>query len=410
MQQASVQGYQEIQRTIVIYWHRWQPHHALRHICQMKIGLVTKEYSQARGGLEKYTFSLSRQILCAGHEVHVFANKWQADANIFFHKVPMVPFLLPLKNLSFAYFAKKRLEKVSLDVVHSMERILYQDVYRASDGIVPIHLDQRYPNPVVRRVKALSPRRLSLSYLEKMIFCHKRAKIIMTNSHLVRHQIIKYYHVHPERIRVIYNGIDTARFSPHVRDVHRESIRAFYDIREGEILLLFISNDHKRKGLMNLLKAIQLLRNKKFRLMVVGERAGKTHGQWIKRNIPGDRVLFVGPTADVERFYAASDIFVFPTRYDAFANVCLEAMACGLPVITTVNNGACELLEDGKEGFVLKRGDPDELEIGINALESPTERLRMGKNAADKAKGFTIQKNCLEVLDLYREVLDRRRH
>ncbi|SPD72247.1 Glycosyl transferase group 1 [uncultured Desulfobacterium sp.] len=374
----------------------------------LKIGLVCKNFFFDYGGAEGYTVSLARELLKHGHEVHAFANTWQEEPGIVFYHVPIVPLSLPLKNLSFALFAKKRLAEVKLDIIHSMDRTLYQDIYRASDGIVPVHLEQGYPNPALRRLKAVGPRRLALLYLEKRIFGDHGTKIIQTNSQLVKGHIINYYHVHPDRIRVIYNGIDTERFFPGVRDIHRESVRKLYRIRENEILILFVSNDHRRKGLQNLLEGINKLQNKNIRLMVIGQGKGAL-GKWIEKNIPGDRILFVGHKNDMERYYGAADIFVLPTRYDAFANVCLEAMACGLPVITTMNNGASELIRDGENGFVLKEGSPDEIRDRIEALRSKEYRLQMGKKAADKAKGFTVEGNCSKVIGLYDELADRTR-
>jgi UDP-glucose:(heptosyl)LPS alpha-1,3-glucosyltransferase len=356
--------------------------------------------------MERYTVSLARALLQKGHEVHVFANAWRKEPGVIFHPVPIIPLSLPFKNLSFAFFARKRLKGIDLDIIHSMDRAIYQDIYRASDGIVPVHLEQRYPNPAVRRLKAASPRRLALLYLEKRIFSDNGSKIIMTNSRLVKDHIIEYYHVHPDRIRVIYNGIDTDRFCPGVREAHRESIRKIHNIREDEILLLFVSNDHRRKGLQNLLEVFHQLQDSKIRLMVIGQGAG-AYGQWIEKNIPEDRILFVGHKKDMERYYGAADIFVLPTSYDAFANVCLEAMACGLPVITTMNNGASELIEDGENGFLLKDASSDEIKIRIEALESREQRLQMGKKAADKAKGFTVEDNCSKVIGLYEELQDR---
>lgn len=370
----------------------------------MKIGLVSKQYTIKKGGLEKYTIFLSRELVRAGHEVHVFTNNWQTNADITIHQVPMIPFSLPLKNLSFAYFSKQLLKKTELDIVHSMERILYQDIYRASDGIIPVHLEQRYSNPTIRWLKSIGPRRLVLAYLEKKIFLGKGCKIVMTNSHLVKRHIIQYYHVHPKRIKVVYNAINTGIFRPDIRKEYRGRIRKKYGIGEEEILLLFISNDHKRKGLMNLLKAIHQLEKRNIKVMVLGKDTEKPYTQWAEKNLLGGKILFLGQKEDVQRYYAAADIFVLPTRYDAFANVCLEAMACGLPVITTSNNGASELIQDGEHGFVLKGQEPDELARRIEALRFPKARACMGEKAAKKAKGFSMEKHISEVLNLYDQI------
>jgi UDP-glucose:(heptosyl)LPS alpha-1,3-glucosyltransferase len=223
----------------------------------------------------------------------------------------------------------------------------------------------------------------------------------MANSHLVKRHIIQYYHVHPKRIKVVYNAINTDRFCPDVRKEYRNGVRKMYGIDEKETLLLFISNDHKRKGLMKLLKAMHQSKKRGIKVMVLGKDTNKPYAQWAEKNFLGGKILFLGPKEDVERYYAAADIFVLPTRYDAFANVCLEAMACGLPVITTINNGASELIQDGEDGFVLKSQEPDELAKKIEALSFPTMRMCMGEKAAKKAKNFSMEKHICEVLNLY---------
>jgi len=154
---------------------------------------------------------------------------------------------------------------------------------------------------------------------------------------------------------------------------------------------------------MTILEALYNLQGEKIRLMVVGKR-NHFYESWAKKHLRRGRVLFIGPRMDVERYYAASDLFVFPTGYDAFANVCLEAMACGLPVITTRNNGASELIKDGKQGFVLREGTPEELAMRIRALLSQSEREKMGRQAADKAKAFTLENHVRQVLRLYGDV------
>lgn len=183
----------------------------------------------------------------------------------------------------------------------------------------------------------------------------------MTNSALIKRHIIQYYNVRPERVEVIYNGVDTGRFNPGGKNLYRQPLRKMYGISENELLLLFVSNDHKGKGLQTILRAMLLSGEKGVRLMVVGSDSAKPYQRFAIENRLDEQVLFLGPQDKIERYYAAADIFVFPTTYDAFSNVCLEAMACGLPVITTINNGASESIEEGKDGFILKTQEPAEL-------------------------------------------------
>jgi UDP-glucose:(heptosyl)LPS alpha-1,3-glucosyltransferase len=285
-----------------------------------------------------------------------------------------------------------------------MERIFYQDIFRVSDGINPVQMQQKYPHPVVRFIKKIGPRRLALSYLEHRIFVDKGCKVVMTNSELVKRNIIEHYMMDPEKIVVIYNGVDTSRFNPKVKEKYRKSLRDKYSIRKDEIVLVFVSNNFKLKRLDLVLEAMVLLKNNKIRLFVIGADNHRTYLRWAINNSLADQVLFLGPKRNIEKYYAASDIFVLPTLYDAFANVCLEAMACGLPVITSDSNGAADLIRDNENGFILKTHKADELSARIKALEPLSERSRMGDNAAAKAACFTMEKHLSEVLKLYGRV------
>lgn len=367
----------------------------------MKIALICKKYSLDRGGLERYTVLLSRQLVRAGHEVHIFANMWQEEPGIHIHRVPMLHISSPIKNLSFAFFSTKLLSMNDFSVIHSMERIFSQDIFRVSDGINPIQLLQRYPNPAVRCFKAMGPRRLALRYLEHKIFEDRGCKIIMTNSKLVKKQIIQYYKVDEKRIKVIYNGVNTSIFYPGVKEKYGTMVRNKYAIREDELVILFISNDFRLKGLKAILNALLLLNNKQIRLLVVGNDRSNPYKRWAKKSFLDKQVLFLGPKNDIEKYYAASDIFCLPTLYDAFANVCLEAMACGLPVITTDMNGSSELISDGENGFVIKTRQPEELADKIAILSSFKERCRIGGNAALIANNFTMEKHIANILKLY---------
>lgn len=373
----------------------------------MKIALVCTKYSLEKGGLERYTVLLSRGLLRAGHEVHVFANTWQEEPGIVFHRVPRLRLSSPGKNLSFAYFSKRLLSKYSFDVIHSMERIFYQDIFRASDGINPIQLLQKYSNPLIRKLKSIGPRRIALSYLEHKIFSDKGSRFIMTNSELVKGHIVKYYKVDPGRITVIYNGVDTSKFHPGVRERYRKEIRAACGIKKDDPALLFISNDFKRKNLQSVLEAVFLLKDKKIRLMVVGNDNVKPHKRWVSKNGLENNVLFLGRKSIIEKYYAASDIFILPTLEDAFANVCLEAMACGVPVITTKTNGASELIVEGEHGYILNTREPKELAERIKALESSTKRRQLGENAANKASFYTMEKHLSKVIELYERVTNQ---
>ena len=186
----------------------------------MKIAITCHHFNPFKGGMEKYTYFLSNALGSAGHKVHVFANTFKDNPNLVYHHVPMIRLSNPGKNLSFAYFLKKRLQREKFDIVHSMERVFEQDIYRVSDGINPVQVKQRYANPRVRKIKNAGPRRQVMNYLEKKIFVNGGCRRIMTNSNLIKTHILQHYPVDPGKISVIYNGVDTDRKSTRLNSSH----------------------------------------------------------------------------------------------------------------------------------------------------------------------------------------------
>ncbi|MEE4356963.1 MAG: glycosyltransferase family 4 protein [Desulfococcaceae bacterium] len=378
----------------------------------MKIALVCHQYSLRKGGLEKDTVLFSRELRKRGHEVHIFANRRDDRDNtdntasgIVFHHVPVFPFTSPGKNLSFALNAQRKLAETSFDIIQGMDRILRQDIFRVSDGINPVQMQNRYPHPLIRGFFAATPRRMALTWLEQQIFRKGGCRTVLAISRVIKNEIIRHYHVKPEHIRVIYNGVDTEIFHPGLKELYRKKIREEYGIGEEEMLLLFISNDHKRKNLSALLRALQLLLPQKFRLMVIGsDRSEPYRQQSIKMGI-GDQLLFTGHQRQIESFFGASDIFVFPSHYDAFGNVCLEAMAAGLPLICSRTCGASELIRNGVNGFILEQKRPEELAEKISMLKNHSLRKQIGRQAARDAGQYSIENHMSEVLDLYRHII-----
>jgi len=372
----------------------------------MKIALVCHKYSLRMGGLERDTVLLSRELLKAGHEVHIFASRWEdASAGISFHHVPMVRISSPGKNLSFAWSAKQKLAGTDFDIVHSMDRILQQDIFRVSDGIMPVQMMHQYPHPLIRSMFAATPRRLALQWLEEKIFLHNGTRMVLAISQMIKKEIVRHYGMNPEKIAVIYNGIDTSVFHPGVKKKYRKSMRDMYSIRDDEIVLLFISNDHKRKNLAAVLDAMRMLEDKRYRLMVVGSgRISPYQKKAMKYKIER-QVGFLGHRPQMERYFGAADIFVFPSHYDAFGNVCLEAMACGLPVIVSDTCGASEVITNGKDGFVLEKNRAAQLAENISMLEDPSQRSETGTQAAVTAAQYTMEKHMTELLKLYEHVI-----
>lgn len=357
-----------------------------------------------KGGLERYTVTLARALASAGHAVHIFAHRWEPEPGLTFHKVMRLRLSSPVKNLSFALSADRMLSRQRFDVIQSMDRIWSQDIFRASDGINPIQMREGYPNPLIRKLKSMGPRRQVLTLLEKRIFERGGARYIMVNSRLIKNQILDHYLVDADRIAVIRNSVDTARFHPGLKTDDGPAVRRENGIDPAEILLLFVGHDFKRKGLTLVLRAVAKLSHPDVRLVVVGNDKAALYLRLAAELGIGDRVWFAGERKNMAAWYAAADLLVLPSRYDAFANVCLEAMACGTPVITTRTNGASEIIAPGETGWVLESWETAELAERLKDSLSPDFRSRSGESAAKAAGRFTMEAHLSALMDLYDRV------
>ncbi len=213
----------------------------------MKIAIVRKSYTPY-GGAERSAAALVEGLLEKGHEVHIFAHQWKEGngraRRLYFHKVPVIPGPSFLEVLSFALSSARMLRKERFDLIHSFERTLYHDIYRAGDGCHKEWLLRR--EKVVGAFKQaltrINPLHLSILALERHIFREGNYKLIIANSYKGMEEIIHHYHVPPERIAVIYNGVDLNRFHPGNRGLYREELRRSLGIAGDDLMLLFVGS------------------------------------------------------------------------------------------------------------------------------------------------------------------------
>lgn len=317
----------------------------------MKIALIRQRYVSI-GGAERYLAALVQALREQQHEVHVFARAWQEerDAGVHFHRIPVMRAPGFLRALSFAWQAERLVSHAGCDVVFSLERTVRQDVYRAGDGCHREWLLQRSARlPLWRRATiAINPFHQTMLALERRTFSPQRTRLIIANSRRGRDEIVRHFGFPAERIEVIYNGVDGARFSPRP------------EARSGkDFILLFAGTGFERKGLQFCVDVLARL-PAHVKLRVVGKGNAAGYLRRARRLGVAQRVEFVGAGGKIEKAYHEADLLVHPALYEPFANVCLEALASGLPVVTSRMNGAAEVLETGRDGAVVE--DPADVE------------------------------------------------
>ncbi len=352
----------------------------------MKLLFIKKRFSPY-GGAEVYLKRVI-EILSRNAEIHILTQSWPEDTSFIIHKLPSAPCF---SDVFFAFQARQFVQnhKTEFPLTISFDRTIYQTIYRASDGCHLRWLTQRrFTNSLPKCLSfKINPHHLALKWLEKR--CLENSKIIIVNSKMVKRDYERFYGKElSAKCIVCYNGIDLEKFFP-VKEEQKFHLRAELKNPDGKIIL-FAGSGFERKGLIFLIKAMKLL-PEDFNLIVLGQdRHLKRFQRLAYRLSLNKRVFFLGVRKDIVKFYQAADVFVLPTIYDPFANVCLEAMACGLPVITTMANGVAEIIKEGQSGFVIDF-PIDEKKLASYIQTALQNKQKMAFYARQTAEGFSLE-------------------
>jgi UDP-glucose:(heptosyl)LPS alpha-1,3-glucosyltransferase len=378
---------------------------------RLRIGMVALDFHR-EGGSEGRTAHLVDRLVADGHDVHLLGARilgaW--DGRVVQRRIPTPEHPHWLEVLLFARRAEALVRSERYDVVHNQIRPFVPGIVTVGGGSHRFYLDEVLPREhgawraAVRR--RLPLHRILLA-IERCGFASERCPFIIANSQLSRSGILRHYTFPPERIVVAHNGVDPVRFTPASRPLYREATRQRLGIGPDEYTVLFVGQGFARKGLRALLAALTALnrRGLEARLVVVGRGAIRPWIREAARLGIDSRVTMVGHTSDPVPFYAAADAFALPTYFDPFANATLEAMAAGLPVVTSGQNGAAEALRSGLDGLVV--GDPDDvagLAEALGSLADPAARRAMGQQARQTALKYSWDQPLERTLAIYREV------
>jgi UDP-glucose:(heptosyl)LPS alpha-1,3-glucosyltransferase len=316
---------------------------------QKIIGLVHTRFSPI-GGVENYINKLVPALLNRNWQIHYFTARIEQDVppGMIIHKVPVIRGTSVSRMLSFAYCARWAARRANLPLVMGFGRTIYQDIYRDGSGCF---LD--YQKYAAKRFNRLY--RKSYLHLELKRFNDPRLQKVITVSQMVKDQIISRYHLRPEKIEVVYSGVNQEHLHPSLKK-QKPHFRKQLEIPNDALTILFVGNGFARKGLEHLIKAVgYLLAQLPLIVLVAGTDKNAERYQQLAEKIGcGERIRFLGYQKDVGVLYSAADLFVLPSLFDPIANVVLESLYTGTPVVTGSQVGASELIEHGVNGFLVR--------------------------------------------------------
>jgi len=377
----------------------------------LKLALVRQRY-RPDGGAERILDHAITALAAKGVQVTLISRNWRATDGTEMPRIVRLrcdPGWITRigREENFAREAMRAIDQQRPDLVQTHERIPGCDIYRAGDGLHCSWLAERRKSAGIfgRLWLSLSPFHHYRLEMERRLFLHPALRAVICNSDMVRQEILRAFGLPPERLHVIYNGVDRQRFHPGLR-AHRGQIRRQLAVPDSAPMLVLVGSGFDRKGLKPALHALS--RCHRAHLTVVGRDKNQQRYARLAAQLGlGARVHFVGVQQDVGPWYGACDGLLLPTLYDPFPNVVLEAMSSGLGVITSDRCGGAELLRDGVEGFVCNAMDIDGLARAIRALEDPGNATRIGAAAERKVAPYSIENMTERLLSLYSTLLDQ---
>ena len=405
----------------------------------LSIAIVRARYNP-HGGAERFV----QRALAAlsDHEVAltVIARDWPkaaaAESPVDLHLERVDPFYLGSvwRDWSFERGVKRLLARRRFDLVQSHERIAGLPVYRAGDGVHAEFLAQRRRAlPAWKRWTVwANPYHAHMVRTERRMFTDPALQAVICNSTMVRGEIAQRFGVPPGKMHLIRNGVDLRRFGP-ASPAQRAQARAAYGLPEAATVFAFVGSGFERKGLGCAIRALARLfaagarpaaaaavapvaggmqpsGTRDARLLVAGsDRHAGSYRRLAERLGVASRITFLGGVDDVRPVLHASDVFVLPTLYDPFPNSALEALACGLPVVTSTKSGAAEMIRPGENGRVIDALDVPALAEAMDDLSDPPRMAARRDSARRSVAALTIEGLGDDLVALYRRLLDSAR-
>ena len=354
--------------------------------------IVRQKYTPFGGG-ERFLAQAMQALADQGMRIRILCRDWEGNADYSITRLPVGSLTRRMRDKAFAKMACRHIEASGDVLVQSHERIPCCDIYRAGDGVHREWLAQRARKRgrLSRLLGRISPYHRYILAAERRLFESKRLKAVICNSYMVKNEIQNHFDVPDEKFAVIHNGVDSLRFHPGLSEKYRTGLRKELGIPQNALIYLFVGSGFERKGLDSLLKAFKTT-DSNSRLLIVGKdrHSSRYQKKAVKLGI-GNQVHFLGAQIDVAPYYGVADVFVLPTLYDPLPNALLEAMACGLPVITSLKCGGIDLIKNNQNGLLCDALDIGHIADHMARCADARLRKRLGSGAQKTVAALTVE-------------------
>ena len=352
----------------------------------MKLAIVRQKYTPF-GGAERFVERALSALADKGLDVTIVTRQWKGDRQDRRKLRLCNPFYLGRlwRDAGFSREVQKIVAEGEFDLVQSHERIPGCHIYRAGDGVHATWLELRAKtqSALAAFFTRWHPWHRYVLRAEERMFRDPALKAVICNSRMVKDDIVRRFGVAEDKLHVIHNGVDLEYFHPGLRDQHRQVVREQLGIPQEAPMVLFVGSGFERKGVFPLLKAVAGLPG--VHLVVVGKDRKLPAAQELSRQLGiAERTHFLGAQQDVRPYYGAADVFALPTLYDPFPNAVLEALACGLLVLTSPTSGAAELVGE-QSGKVVAPLDVIGQQNALRSLLSESQQaVKVARKVAEQ--------------------------
>lgn len=388
-----------------------------------KIAFALEKFSRYAGGAESYAVSLAITLIENGWEVHLFGEEWDGEPKeAHFHKI-YIPKFLPawIKLMSFAWKHKKMAKQQYYDVIVGFGNTIFMNVYQSHGGVHQlstarkVYAEKNALRRIIKRIFIpLSIKHWTRAWIEAAPFRLDPKPRIIAIADMIKKDMQSFFHAKADEIEIIYNGVDTKRYNTLLQQKTRGKLRDQWNALDNDIIFLFVSYDLKKKGIEPLVEAaaeLKRTKNNNFKIIVVGGSPYRSLTKLVERLYLENKIIFAGRVKSIDEYYANSDVFVLPTYYDACSLVIIEAMASGLPSITTIFNGASGIIADGKNGYVISHPpDPSDLADKMQLLMDNKKRQKMSEEAALTGQEYSLEKNHKEMMRVFNDIAIQKIH